>query len=1095
VDQTLQRPTSQLVPPSATASQPAPVTQAPEGPITATVLVPSTDVEPPRHDETLVRPSNALSARSSPGTGFASGSAVGATPFMQAAGSAVAQSQTAGLSTPGSKAPGAPVPAGDYEILGLLGRGGMGVVYKARQIGLNRLVALKMILAGSHASAEELLRFKIEAEAVAELQHPNIVQVYDFGQRDGRPFFSLEYVDGGSLQQKLDGTPREPRWCAQLIETLARAIDFAHHRGIVHRDLKPANILLTADGVPKITDFGLAKRLQEDVGQTGTEAILGTPTYMAPEQAHGNKFKIGPPADVYALGAILYDVLTGRPPFKGTTALDTIQLVQTAEPVPPSRWHSRLPRDLETICLKCLEKDPARRYPTAAALADDLLAFLERRPIQARPVGTLERIWKWSARRPAVAGLIAAISLGVVLLATVIVAYTIQLRALNLELNESKIQVENANQELAGANQELEVTNKNLETTNKQLDKSKRELKNSLDNLEGEHKNTLRAEEEAQDSFLKAQAATSQLLRTVRDRLRNKAGADDIRRELLASAVKMSVYFTDRPGNNPAARLRAARAHRQVGELEENLGDYPAAVASYEAALKLYRGLMAGTPRPSWPVDYESEELGVAMKQFGAREIFDSTGAEAELNRLLARFEQTTPSGASADLYRRYHAALLANRALHAQLRGRFTAADADYSAAVRLLGQVEQQPDQQLELARLQINQAALWLVMDGSQPGGRRDLLQQARESCEKALQTLSVLRENRPDDVEYAKETARAYTNLGLILFNLGDAGAAGKVQEDAITLFTDLNKRAPRIVDFRELLAVSLGNRGQSLLRAGKTEAALSLLVRARQLLESLVAGFEDVQEYRQDLARICDSQGVALLRGPRPALAREPLERAFALCQPSRQGADAPELAPERTSARRNLVACLDQLARDAAERKDWNAAEPYIARLVEIRREHEKELPALPRNASSSARAWRTAERILVRAELIGTLRALAKVQVDRRDHAGAAGSVRELAALVPPSWPGYIDSAALLARCVRLAQADRSLVSAERSRQATEYAKEAFALLRRLSDHQSLGKRLRDEDFDVLRSLPGLGEKFRKFQQEVERKTLSSSW
>ncbi len=246
---------------------------------------------------------------------------------------------------------------------------------KPGKSGSNRIVALKMILAGSHASPEALLRFKIEAEAIAELQHPHIVQVYDFGERDGRPFFSLEYLDGGSLQQKVDGNPRDPRRAAQLLETLARAIDFAHRHGIVHRDLKPANILFTADGIPKITDFGLAKRIEEDSGQTGTETILGTPTYMAPEQAKGKAGKIGPHTDVYALGAILYDLLSGRPPFKGSTALDTLQQVRTSEPVPPTHWQRNLPRDLETICLKCLQKDPASRYHCAADLADDLARF------------------------------------------------------------------------------------------------------------------------------------------------------------------------------------------------------------------------------------------------------------------------------------------------------------------------------------------------------------------------------------------------------------------------------------------------------------------------------------------------------------------------------------------------------------------------------------------------------------------------------------------------------------------------------------------------------------------------------------------------
>ena len=241
-----------------------------------------------------------------------------------------------------------------YEILGVLGRGGMGVVYKARQVGLNRIVALKMILSGAHASDEELHRFRTEAEAVARLRHPNIVQIFDIGERDGRPHFALEFCEGGSLQQQLDGTPMDPRRAATLLATIAEAVAHAHAHGIIHRDLKPANILLTADGAPKLTDFGLAKRIDDDQGQTGTEAVLGTPTYMAPEQAAGKTRQVGPSADLYSLGAIFYDLLTGRPPFRGTTALDTIQMVQTAEPIPPTRLQPGVPADLQTICLKCL---------------------------------------------------------------------------------------------------------------------------------------------------------------------------------------------------------------------------------------------------------------------------------------------------------------------------------------------------------------------------------------------------------------------------------------------------------------------------------------------------------------------------------------------------------------------------------------------------------------------------------------------------------------------------------------------------------------------------------------------------------------------
>lgn len=293
-----------------------------------------------------------------------------------------------------------------YEILGELGRGGMGVVYKARQEGLNRVVALKMVLAAEHASVEGLARFRIEAEAVARLQHPNIVQIHEVGAQDGRPFFSLEFVDGGSLEDKLKGGPQAPRQAALLIEQLARAMQYAHEHNIIHRDLKPANVLLTAEGTPKVTDFGLAKRMDTQ-GQTQSGDIMGTPSYMAPEQA-ASAPDIGPPADIYALGAILYDQLVGRPPFQAATAMDTILQVLKEEPVPPRRLQSKVPRDLETICLKCLEKKPHKRYASAAALADDIHRYLEGEPIQARPAGTGERLIKWVRRRPTLAALIAA---------------------------------------------------------------------------------------------------------------------------------------------------------------------------------------------------------------------------------------------------------------------------------------------------------------------------------------------------------------------------------------------------------------------------------------------------------------------------------------------------------------------------------------------------------------------------------------------------------------------------------------------------------------------------------------------------------------
>jgi serine/threonine protein kinase/tetratricopeptide (TPR) repeat protein len=361
------------------------------------------------------------------------------------------QTQLSQTGAPPAVVPTRPKAVAGYEILEELGRGGMGVVYKARQLSLSRIVALKMIRAGDHAAPRELARFRTEAEAVARLQHPNIVQIYEIGEHKGEPFFSLEFVGGGSLSRLIHATPQPPRAAAELIETLARAVHVAHEAGIIHRDLKPANILLQEEQTtkdtkhtkeeknhgetprastaepqpspssslrdssvfrgfptPKITDFGLAKRLDSQDGQTQSGEVMGTPSYMSPEQAQGNVRELGPAADIYALGAILYELLTGRPPFKGETVFDTLEQVCTREPVPPTRLQPHVQRDLETITLKCLQKQRDKRYASAADFADDVRRFLNQEPIIARPVGAWERGLKWARRRPAAALALAA---------------------------------------------------------------------------------------------------------------------------------------------------------------------------------------------------------------------------------------------------------------------------------------------------------------------------------------------------------------------------------------------------------------------------------------------------------------------------------------------------------------------------------------------------------------------------------------------------------------------------------------------------------------------------------------------------------------
>lgn len=450
-----------------------------------------------------------------------------------------------------------------YEILGELGRGGMGVVYKARQTQLQRLVALKMILAGSYAGEDEIARFRLEGEALARLQHPHIVQIYEVGECKGLPFFSLEFVEGGSLSRSLEGKPQPPRQAAEMVEKLARAIHAAHERGIVHRDLKPANVLVTKEGSPKITDFGLAKQLDSQKGHTQTGDVMGTPSYMAPEQASGATRQIGPAVDIYALGAILYEMLTGRPPFRAETPWDTITQVISAEPAEPSRFQKLLPRDLETICLKCLRKEPERRYSSAHQLAEDLQRFQNDEPIQARPVSRLERAYRWSRRKPALAGALAA-TLFSLLTGTVVSTYYA------LEAHQRRKQAEsNAAQAATNAQQAI--------ASAEDADRSARRAEMAAQFASGQR-----------DLALEALA---KLIGEVQDRLKDAPQTRTLKQHLLAAAVGALTRFSTSVGDAPVNDRSQAQARLRLGELFQQIGNDTAAAKEYRQSLEILESL------------------------------------------------------------------------------------------------------------------------------------------------------------------------------------------------------------------------------------------------------------------------------------------------------------------------------------------------------------------------------------------------------------------------------------------------------------------------------------------------------------------------
>jgi Protein kinase domain len=436
----------------------------------------------------------------------------------------------------------------------------MGVVYRARQLRLNREVALKLVLAGAHASPAVRQRFLREAESGAALSHAGVVHVYEVGEHAGLPFIALELCPGGTLADKLAGTPLPPNDAAALAERLARAVHTAHERGVIHRDLKPANVLLSADGTPKIADFGLAKLIDSTSGITATGSVFGTPSYMAPEQAHGDPTAVGPSADVYALGAVLYECLTGRPPFKGATAAETIHQVIYQQPVPVRALNSAVLIDLETVCMKCLEKEPARRYGSAAMLGDDLARFLSGRPVMARPVGPANRAWRWTRRNPVLAGAVATVTLS--LLTGAAVSYS-HYRAADKARAQAVGEATAKDEALARLSAETQAKDDALKqliaekaaTEDAYLDGLIRPLRSSTTS----GSETLRAEEVEVLSALAAAPSERLRLRFVERAFGSPTGCAKI--AALRSEVVWAIVGLDREA---AVRLRAVvRAHLQ----------------------------------------------------------------------------------------------------------------------------------------------------------------------------------------------------------------------------------------------------------------------------------------------------------------------------------------------------------------------------------------------------------------------------------------------------------------------------------------------------------------------------------------------------
>ncbi|MCI0461421.1 MAG: protein kinase, partial [Gemmataceae bacterium] len=868
-----------------------------------------------------------------------------------------------------------------YEIVSLLGRGGMGVVYKARQVALNRLVALKMILAGAHAGEEDRVRFQTEAESAARLQHPNIVQVYEVGERNGMPFFSLEYVEGGTLQQKLAGTPMPVQQAAHLVEQIARAMHYAHQKGIVHRDLKPANVLLTVDGTPKITDFGLAKRLEADSQHTGTGAILGTPNYMAPEQAMGRTRAVGPPADVYALGAILYDLLTGRPPFRGETVLDTLQQVQSTEPVPPSRLQPKLPRDLETICLKCLQKEPERRYASAEALADDLRRYQQGQPIEARPTPTWERVLKWARRRPAAAAL---------LVLSVVTLVGVGVGGFLVASQEAYLR---------------DLAEKAQSAALKERDRA------NLERAEAERQRG-RAETHLQHAF---KAGDELLTHVAEDRLANEPGMEDLRRSLLHGARRFYQKFFEVEGRTPEARWQTAQAHLRVGLIEEKVGDYDLALEAYQSGERLLRELGGDAPNPIERLEalgQAQRKRGEALEALGKhdaarracedsiatlrglaqdvpgprsrrllvtalvswagqlkRDPASQPQAEKAYREALGLLDALCAAAPKDPRYRSDRASTQSNLATlltatnpkEAEVLSR-RALEEQKALAAEFPAARQHQADQGNTLLQLGV----LWEAL-----GRRKD----AAQACREAAALFEKLVQDFPRVTDHRHNLARAYTILGLILEDGKDLEQAEQVRQKARPHWRKLAAETRGFAVFRKELARSLADESRYLRFRGEPQKAEKALAEAIALQEKLVEEFAGTAEYRIDLARTLIDLGQLVGECGQAEREEKEYRRAIDLLTKAR-----PKPGPAPAGWLALMVEAHHNLAAPLLERQQWARATTVLLDLIGYQGEV---CQAAPKDTAQRQR-------------LASYYGFLLDVLANQKDHAGAARAARE---------------------------------------------------------------------------------------------------
>jgi tetratricopeptide (TPR) repeat protein/predicted Ser/Thr protein kinase len=736
-----------------------------------------------------------------------------------------------------------------YTVLEELGRGGMGIVYLAEQNALRRRVALKVIR-GEASGTDERIRFRAEAEAAARLAHPHIVSIYEVGESLGRPYFSMEYCPGGSLAKRLKENPLVAREAAQLVEMLARATQAAHEAKVIHRDLKPSNVLLSADGAPKISDFGLAKKL-DDASLTQSGAILGTPSYMAPEQARGQGKDVGPPADLYALGAILYECLTARPPFKATTAMETLMQVQTEEPPAPRALQPGVPRDVETITLKCLSKLPAQRYASAADLAADLRRFVAGQPIAARPVGVAGRLIRWVKRRPAAA---VAAAVSILALVTLTTGLAIALVVVRRERDSTQAERNNALAARARTRAALdEVSSEAIETLLAQQrtlsDRHKAFLRRTLE-LYGEF-----IEDRDVGPETRAEVAQAHLRMSI---IRTTLGELNEAQVALDRGIEILTALTAEHAEEPTYQAQLAKALDERGLLLYRLGQRTQAEDCFQQASEQFAVLARDYPQnTTYRINHANCQVNWANALADRRQ---RPQAEAKYRNAIQLLGSLPPETASQPATRTRLAMAHYNLALLLNEMGRDPEAETEYGQSIAINEKLAKElPDSHEYARRLSSS------LINLSELVGQRGAREEAEKLLRRGLEIQEKLTRDYPSIPEYRKYLGRTLRSLASLLHHRQKLPEAAEAYRRTVEVQDQLVSQYPRIAEYQRDLASTFNNRGFFEMETGRLREAEKSFRKAQAIQEPLVLAHGTILEYRQELCNTYGNLGEVLLR--------------------------------------------------------------------------------------------------------------------------------------------------------------------------------------------------------------------------------------